>query len=710
MKNKFFGSNRSVYKSLGKGEKLSNKLKFFGAFSAIAIFAIIGGISLHLREATKAASDTPSSADNVFEAKFLPTPLKNDPLDPESSINNNESIVLKTLDNKYVLIDTANSRKALRDKIYNSLFEYQYSSETAPSNATVTIDYLIISHFHGDHVGNAYNLLSNDNFENTSIPRFKVNNIIVKYEKSTDNINQYKFGPLIEDALINNPDVHIYTTENANNYTYEKNGNPVFTITCNEGNFSCLTEGQRLTIGDYLNLYFYNTPDAYDGKVCSTGYQIRFAASSTTATKFNLPNIGEKYVYFDGMDYKEAVESGDWSKFKLKTADSANSKINEENNLTSNAEKALSRYFYAYISSSASFNCNSNGNSLAVFAEITGDTNNKKYAYFPNDLENVGYRITPDPESGIYGSGFGVIYQNPEDFFIPDLNNPNMGTINKSTVPNSIQIPNETIIAEKIRDKFGDTIFKNTTIYQASHHHLNNAPDAINDLELNKPSTYSIATYRTDPTRTGRITFEAVRYSYIALSEANKLYTGNPENEADDSENKNGVNCIIRNNTGLTYCGYETMSNIQKSLLLTYNANNSNNPPVTQICKVDETSCSINISDTTPTRAGYTFLGWANDASATTATYQPGAEITLTADKTIYAVWEKNSTPAPDEDDDEDEDDEFIVVPNTGSSTDTNNSPTHSIINISTITIITASIVVFNIHKRIRNKKNALKF
>lgn len=48
------------------------------------------------------------------------------------------------------------------------------------------------------------------------------------------------------------------------------------------------------------------------------------------------------------------------------------------------------------------------------------------------------------------------------------------------------------------------------------------------------------------------------------------------------------------------------------------------------------------------TRDGYTFLGWADTADATTASYKGGDPIVLDKDnptKTIFAVWEKNVAP-----------------------------------------------------------------
>ena len=59
-------------------------------------------------------------------------------------------------------------------------------------------------------------------------------------------------------------------------------------------------------------------------------------------------------------------------------------------------------------------------------------------------------------------------------------------------------------------------------------------------------------------------------------------------------------------------------------------------------------SYQLDVNKGKPTRNGYTFLGWADDADATTAQYHGGDLILLTRDnptKTIYAVWEKNVAP-----------------------------------------------------------------
>ena len=56
---------------------------------------------------------------------------------------------------------------------------------------------------------------------------------------------------------------------------------------------------------------------------------------------------------------------------------------------------------------------------------------------------------------------------------------------------------------------------------------------------------------------------------------------------------------------------------------------------------------TLKLSSTVPTRAGYTFKGWATEdaggCNATSATYAAGANYTTNAAVTLYAVWEANS-------------------------------------------------------------------
>ena len=83
------------------------------------------------------------------------------------------------------------------------------------------------------------------------------------------------------------------------------------------------------------------------------------------------------------------------------------------------------------------------------------------------------------------------------------------------------------------------------------------------------------------------------------------------------------------------------------SHILNYDANGGENAPEKQEAKTSAPSAAFTIPQTTPTRDGYDFLGWADDANATEAQYMPGDRITVSGEKTIYAVWKEQTGPAP---------------------------------------------------------------
>lgn len=83
------------------------------------------------------------------------------------------------------------------------------------------------------------------------------------------------------------------------------------------------------------------------------------------------------------------------------------------------------------------------------------------------------------------------------------------------------------------------------------------------------------------------------------------------------------------------------------SYTLSYNANGGSGAPYAQTGSNTATSPSytFTVSNTAPTRTGYTFLGWSTSSSATAASYYGGSSITVTSSgtTTLYAVWQINT-------------------------------------------------------------------
>lgn len=72
---------------------------------------------------------------------------------------------------------------------------------------------------------------------------------------------------------------------------------------------------------------------------------------------------------------------------------------------------------------------------------------------------------------------------------------------------------------------------------------------------------------------------------------------------------------------------------------VSYNANGGTGAPSSQTKYFNE---SLTLSSNTPTRNGYTFLGWSESSTATTPTYSAGSSFTTNANTTLYAVWKQD--------------------------------------------------------------------
>jgi len=71
---------------------------------------------------------------------------------------------------------------------------------------------------------------------------------------------------------------------------------------------------------------------------------------------------------------------------------------------------------------------------------------------------------------------------------------------------------------------------------------------------------------------------------------------------------------------------------------LTYDANGGYGAPASYRTKA---KTPFYLSSSTPSRSGYTFLGWSSDRNAATASFSAGQRVQLSGNATLYAVWKR---------------------------------------------------------------------
>ncbi len=73
---------------------------------------------------------------------------------------------------------------------------------------------------------------------------------------------------------------------------------------------------------------------------------------------------------------------------------------------------------------------------------------------------------------------------------------------------------------------------------------------------------------------------------------------------------------------------------------LSYNANTGSGAPSTQSVTNTSSTYAMSVSQTVPTKMGYTFVGWGTSASATTPVVLQGGTVYVSTSVTLYAIWE----------------------------------------------------------------------
>lgn len=408
---------------------------------------------------------------NSLEAYFLNTYNKKS---YNTSYVGNDAFIFRTSDGKYVLLDTGIKSSDIKNTIYNGLKNLQDST-------MVTIDYMIISHMHSDHFGNAIDIL-NDN-------KINVKNLIIKREKTS-----------------NNDESIVTAAKNNNVHVIESNS---------------LKEGTSYSLGGNVKMYLFNVADVYKNDSCDAkDYTLAITGSSDSSYK-HIKTTDNKYIYIEGNDF---LSKG--NKLKLYTI----SKIDTKSNST-----RIKGRFYYILNSSNTSQCSSNANSIAVLFQVTTSSGNK-YVYLPSDIENNGYS-----PFGEYDKNYGVTIHGyiSTNFYSYKLVNGEPRFIIKnnqlvgSTKTKNVKKAAAYITAKNIKEKFKD-IIGNITVYQQAHHGLNNYEEVVNLLKLNNSSVCAVTPIGSNPNNS--LNFHIASGQYY-LNKTKAMFPG--------GNNVGGVKCII---------------------------------------------------------------------------------------------------------------------------------------------------------------------
>lgn len=165
-------------------------------------------------------------------------------------------------------------------------------------------------------------------------------------------------------------------------------------------------------------------------------------------------------------------------------------------------------------------------------------------------------------------------------------------------------------------------------------------------------NTTLYAVWKKNPTTSYTVNYNAnggsVSPSSATVTAGNSVTLPTPSKTANITYNANGGSgAPSSQNVSLSCSGWSTSSTASSA---SYSCGSSYKPTANTTLYAVWGKGTTTLSSTKPTRAGYTFLGWANDKNATSAEFQSGTKVSLKDNVTIYAIWKADtSTPVPDD-------------------------------------------------------------
>lgn len=165
-------------------------------------------------------------------------------------------------------------------------------------------------------------------------------------------------------------------------------------------------------------------------------------------------------------------------------------------------------------------------------------------------------------------------------------------------------------------------------------------------------NTTLYAVWKKNPTTSYTVNYNAnggsVSPSSATVTAGNSVTLPTPSKTATITYNANGGSgAPSSQNVSLSCSGWSTSSTASSA---SYSCGSSYKPTANTTLYAVWGKGTTTLSSTKPTRAGYNFLGWANDKNATSAEFQSGTKVSLKDNVTIYAIWKADtSTPVPDD-------------------------------------------------------------
>ncbi len=179
-------------------------------------------------------------------------------------------------------------------------------------------------------------------------------------------------------------------------------------------------------------------------------------------------------------------------------------------------------------------------------------------------------------------------------------------------------------------------VWKQTTLTSAS--------------SVSTPITYGnqVYYYKFKPSTSGTY----VIYSTGSVDTKGYLYNSSGTELATDDDSGDGFNFRLEYNLSagstyyyaVRYYGSTTTGSIPVKFgpvyTVSYNANGGTGAPASQ---QKDYGATITLTSQKPQRDGYTFLGWSTTSSSTVAQYSAGGSYSADENRTLYAVWTKNT-------------------------------------------------------------------